>query len=90
MKEGGRLEEGVVSNKNSYLRNYGIGWHAQKEQDEQSLLATNQPFSAICLCSDDSDPSKIGLDRNVYDPGLCCIKPSEDKRTLNSCSGTIP
>ena len=84
------MEEGVVANKNSNMSFDGIGWHIQKEQDEQTLLAKNQPFSANCLCSDDSNLSKIGLYRNVYDPGLCCIKPSEDKRTLNSCSGTIP
>ena len=56
---------------------------------KKNKMSKNQPFSANCLCSDDSNPSKIGLYRNVYDPGLCCIKPSEDKRTLNSCSGTI-
>ena len=48
------MEEGVVANKNSNLGNDGIGWHIQKEQDEQSLLANNQPFSANCLCSDGS------------------------------------
>ena len=70
------MEEGVVANKNSNIRNDGIGWHAQKQQDEQRLLAKNQPFSANCSCSDDSSSSKIGLYRNVYDPGLRCIKPS--------------
>lgn len=51
------VEEGVVANKNSNMRNDGIGWHAQKQQDEQRLLAKNQPFSANCLCSDDSNSS---------------------------------
>ena len=53
------MEEGVVANKNSNMRNDGIGWHAQKEHDEQSFLAKNQPFSANCLWSEDSSPSKV-------------------------------
>ena len=28
------------------LRNYGIGWHIQKKQDEKCPLAKNQPVDA--------------------------------------------
>ena len=35
-----------MTSQKSDLRNYLIGWHLQKEQDEKSRLAKNQPVNA--------------------------------------------
>ena len=57
------------------LENNGIGWQIKKEQDGKSFLAENQPIESIgdtytvIIWWLHTNPSKIHLDRNVYNPG---------------------
>ena len=71
------IEKRIVTSQNSNLWNYGIGRHSQRKRRkkppcQKSAVSCKSAgrYKHLYALMIPYKPSKLGLDRNVYDPGL--------------------